>query len=198
MRIVNNKLVNVLYAPSPNIGKTIKPTLLVMHYTGSSSMAGAVNWLRNPAAKASAHVVIGRNGEIQQLVPFNVKAWHAGVSRWQGVSDCNDYSIGIELVNAGLLTTRSDGTYAEALNGHAVAKSDVVLAAHAATPNVVRPWHAYTEKQLAAATAVASAICAEYGIKTIVGHSDIAPIRKVDPGPAFPMAKFIRGVFAGQ
>lgn len=198
MRIVKDKLADVLYAPSPNIGGTIKPTLLVMHYTGSSSMAGAVSWLRNPAAKASAHVVIGRNGEIQQLVPFNVKAWHAGVSRWHGVANCNDYSIGIELVNAGLLTTRSDGTYAEALSGHTVAKTDVVLAAHATTPNVIRPWHSYTEKQLAAATAVAAAICAEYKIKTIVGHSDIAPVRKVDPGPAFPMAKFIRSVFASQ
>ena len=45
----------------------------------------------------SAHVLIGRDGEVIQFVPFNERAWHAGVSSWQGQSNCNDNSIGIEL-----------------------------------------------------------------------------------------------------
>ena len=47
--------------------------------------------------KVSAHILIKRDGEIIQFVPFNKRAWHAGVSSFMGVEDCNDYSIGIEL-----------------------------------------------------------------------------------------------------
>ncbi|MDC0392579.1 1,6-anhydro-N-acetylmuramyl-L-alanine amidase AmpD [Gammaproteobacteria bacterium] len=47
--------------------------------------------------KVSAHVLIKRNGEIIQFVPFNKRAWHAGVSSYKGKNDCNDFSIGIEL-----------------------------------------------------------------------------------------------------
>lgn len=47
--------------------------------------------------KVSAHVLIKRNGEIIQFVPFNKRAWHAGVSSYKGKNNCNDFSIGIEL-----------------------------------------------------------------------------------------------------
>ena len=47
--------------------------------------------------KVSAHVLIKRNGKIIQFVPFNKRAWHAGVSSYKGKNDCNDFSIGIEL-----------------------------------------------------------------------------------------------------
>jgi len=47
--------------------------------------------------KVSAHVLIRRNGEIIQYVPFHHRAWHAGVSWWQGKQRCNDFTIGIEL-----------------------------------------------------------------------------------------------------
>lgn len=47
--------------------------------------------------KVSSHLLILRDGEVIQLVPFDKRAWHAGVSSWQSQSNCNDYSIGIEL-----------------------------------------------------------------------------------------------------
>ena len=47
--------------------------------------------------KVSAHLLIKRDGEIIQFVPFNMRAWHAGESSFQGKDNCNDYSIGIEL-----------------------------------------------------------------------------------------------------
>ncbi len=47
--------------------------------------------------KVSAHIFIRRGGEINQFVSFNQRAWHAGVSNFQGSDKCNDFSIGIEL-----------------------------------------------------------------------------------------------------
>jgi hypothetical protein len=69
-------------------GATI--THIVMHAT-AGSFNGAVSWLCNPAARASAHLVISQSGKTAQLVPFAKKAWHAGNSRY------NANSIGIEL-----------------------------------------------------------------------------------------------------
>jgi AmpD protein len=50
--------------------------------------------------RVSAHVLIRRDGEILQFVPFQERAWHAGVSQFEGRSACNDFSIGIELEGA--------------------------------------------------------------------------------------------------
>ena len=47
--------------------------------------------------KVSAHFFIRRNGELIQFVPVTARAWHAGVSSWQGRERCNDFSVGIEL-----------------------------------------------------------------------------------------------------
>ena len=80
-----------------------KPDNLIIHFTEGQSLDGAVSWLTNPVSQVSAHVVIGRDGQIAQTVPFNIIAWHAGVSSWQGRKQMNKYSIGIELDNAGML-----------------------------------------------------------------------------------------------
>ena len=47
--------------------------------------------------RVSAHLLIERTGAVTQFVPFNMRAWHAGESEWQGRQNCNDFSIGIEL-----------------------------------------------------------------------------------------------------
>jgi len=182
----------VPYKASPNRGGAIKPTLLVMHYTAGQNAAGAISWLCNPAAKASAHLVIDQSGQATQLVPFTVSAWHAGQSVWKGKKFCNGFSVGIELVNPGFLTKRADGKFYD-VSGKVVPSSQVITAHHK-NGGPEQPWMVYPVEQLQAASDIATAIVEAYGIKEIVGHEDVAPGRKTDPGPAFPMSGFVSRV----
>jgi N-acetylmuramoyl-L-alanine amidase len=86
---------------SPNHSGAIAPELVVIHYTGDDSLMGAISWLCDPAAKVSAHLVISKIGEVIQIIPFNLAAWHAGKSSWDGRPRVNRFSIGIELVGTG-------------------------------------------------------------------------------------------------
>jgi AmpD protein len=107
--------------------------------------------------KVSAHLLIGRDGKITQYVPFDQRAWHAGVSEFQGRSRCNDYSIGIEL----------EGT----------------------------DTGAYEDRQYAVLGDVIDTLLHTYlGLsrQRIVGHNNIAPGRKTDPGPQFDWARLQR------
>src|SRR5689334_6390955 len=90
-------------APSPNHdSRDGHPVdILLMHYTGMQSGAAAVERLRDPAAKVSAHYVVEEDGRVFHLVPEDRRAWHAGVSSWQGTANINQRSIGIEIVNPG-------------------------------------------------------------------------------------------------
>jgi N-acetylmuramoyl-L-alanine amidase len=105
--------------PSPNFnerrsgeaGRVRGPDMLVLHYTGVHPDAEAawvkepgrcaLEWLCNPDAQVSAHYLVELNGEIFQLVPEELRAWHAGASSWKGEGDLNSASIGIEIVNLG-------------------------------------------------------------------------------------------------
>ncbi len=97
--------------------------------------------------KVSAHFFIRRNGELIQFVSCNDRAWHAGISEWQGRSRCNDFSLGIELEGS--------------------------------------DYQAFEPIQYKTLKNLIKAIRAKYPIQAIVGHSDIAPGRKTDPGPFF-------------
>jgi N-acetylmuramoyl-L-alanine amidase len=74
---------------------------LILHYTGMPTAVTALDRLCDPDAKVSAHYLIDEDGGIVQLVPEERRAWHAGVSAWQGRAGLNDCSIGVELVNPG-------------------------------------------------------------------------------------------------
>jgi len=102
--------------------------------------------------RVSAHFLIRRTGELLQFVPCTKRAWHAGVSTWCERSDCNDYSVGIELEGA----------------------DDVP----------------YTEPQYRMLAELTRALQLAYPIADIVGHCDIAPTRKSDPGPSFDWPRF--------
>jgi AmpD protein len=105
--------------------------------------------------RVSAHVVIRRDGEIRQYVPFSARAWHAGESNWCGRQRCNDFSIGIELEGS-----------------DEIPYEDVQYAQLAAIISMLRQrYPALREAE-------------------IVGHADIAPGRKTDPGPAFDWTRF--------
>ena len=172
---------------SPNQSEGITPEYLIMHYTAGASAESSVAWFLNPAAKASAHLVIGRNGQITQVVAFNRRAWHAGESRWGSRVGLNQWSLGIELDNAGELVRHSDGWRTKW--GRPINAADVLEAAHK-NGGPVTGWHTYTHEQLEVAQLVAATLVDYYELTDLLGHDDIAPGRKTDPGPAFPMSSF--------
>lgn len=100
--------------------------------------------------RVSSHVLIRRDGEIIQYVPFDQRAWHAGVSAYCGEARCNDFSIGIELEG-----------------------SDEI------------PYEPVQYQQLASLIHELQRCYPDIAKDAITGHSDIAPGRKTDPGPAF-------------
>jgi len=119
-------------------------------FTGNLPGEAHASFVERAGLKVSAHVLIRRDGELVQYVPFSQRAWHAGVSQYRGRENCNDFSIGIELEGTDA-APYADAQYA-------------VLAELAAT--LIR-----TYDSLSAAH--------------IVGHSDVAPGRKTDPGAVF-------------
>lgn len=194
----NNGDFSVSYHESPNCGGSFPselPDTIVIHYTAGSSLSTSVSWLSNPQAQASAHLVIGKSGEIVQLVPFNTKAWHAGQSSWKGRSGLNHYSLGIELDNAGMLEKRADGFYT--YFGKRIDNSQVVLSSHK-YGGEEKAWEAFTEKQIEAVEKVCLLLKENYPVSEIVGHDDIAPKRKTDPGPAFPLNNLRDKVLLGR
>lgn len=109
--------------------------------------------------KVSAHLLIRRDGECVQYVPFDQRAWHAGISQFQGRERCNDFSIGIELEGS--------------INQN------------------------YTDAQYAQLIALTRALFTHYpqlNASRIVGHSDIAPGRKDDPGPHFDWTRYRQAI----
>lgn len=142
-------------APSPNFdARTAPPDMIVLHYTGMPTGEAALERLRDPAAKVSAHYLIEEDGRVFALVPEERRAWHAGVSSWGGVTDINGRSIGVEIVNP----------------GHEFGYRD------------------FPEVQIAAVIALLTDIRTRWMVPDalILGHSDVAPARKQDPGERFP------------
>ena len=158
------------HCPSPNFNErpdSIDIELLVIHNISlpAGSFGGpyihnlftncldpqAHESFRNIAGlEVSAHLLIRRDGSVTQFVPFHKRAWHAGVSSWNGREQCNDFSIGIELEGA-------DGT----------------------------PYEKAQYQRLQQVTKLLMNKYPKLTSENITGHSDIAPGRKTDPGPAF-------------
>ena len=184
----------VNHLETPNTGGPIQPHYLVFHYTAGRSAQASVAWLTNPVAKASAHLVVGRDGTITQLAPFTTKTWHAGVSHWDGLTGLNQYAIGIEMDNAGPLTAVGDKL--TAWFGKSYPKSQAIFARHKLETES-KWWHAFSEKQILIGVELATMLVQYYGLKEILGHDDIAPDRKRDPGPAFPL-NHIRALVMGR
>ena len=123
-------------------------------FTGNLPADAHPEFRERAGLRVSAHLLIRRDGEAVQYVPFGARAWHAGRSTWQGREACNDYSIGIEC----------EGT-------------DEVP---------------YEDAQYATLRELLPLLLAAYPAITpdrIVGHSDVAPGRKTDPGPSFDWSR---------
>lgn len=170
MKIVNHRIDSARQIPSPNVNKRPDPddvSLIVIHCISlppgqfggefiEQLFCNQLNPNDNPyfqdiyKLQVSAHLLIRRDGELLQFVPFDRRAWHAGVSSFEGRDNCNDFSIGIELEGA------ESVPYTEAQYRQL---ADVIRLLFAHYPKITR--------------------------NRITGHSDIAPTRKTDPGPAF-------------
>ncbi len=129
-----------------------KPNMIVIHSTedrAGASESATLKYLCHNENKVSAHIVIGRDGKAYMLVPPEMRANHAGPSRWLGQRNLNECSIGIEVVRA-----VDEG---------------------------------YTPEQAATILAVVAQLSQQYGIPPdrVLGHDEIAPGRKTDPGKDF-------------
>ena len=89
-----------VWQPSPNFDQR-RPNFVILHQTSNDTVTRALATLTDPERRVSAHYLIGRDGAVMQLVDETARAWHAGESRWGGMTDLNSASIGIELDNTG-------------------------------------------------------------------------------------------------
>lgn len=178
----------ISYKPTPNKGRKYKPQYIVMHYTGATTARSTINWFLRKEAKASAHILIDERGGITQFAPFNIVTWHAGRSSWYNLMGMNNYAVGIELVNGGKLS-RVNGTWICPIDKQPIPNEEVLMTNHK-NESITSAWQEYSQEQLDTAIEVSTAIARHYGILDVLGHEDIAPTRKIDPGPAFPMLHF--------
>jgi N-acetylmuramoyl-L-alanine amidase len=140
--------------PSPNWNERKLPiSMVVLHYTGMTSAADAIERLCDPAAQVSAHYLIDEDGTVVRMVDEANRAWHAGRAYWRGVTDINSASIGIEMVNP----------------GHEYG------------------YRPFTDAQMEALVPLLANIMRRHAIApdNVLGHSDVAPTRKTDPGELF-------------
>lgn len=147
--------------PSPNFdARPVEGQVkyLILHYTGMKTGKEALDRLCDEASKVSAHYLIEEDGRVFSLVPEDKRAWHAGLSAWEGDRDINGLSIGIELVNP----------------GHD-------------SPNYKGDYRAFPDVQMLSLMGLCKDILARHDIKPwhVLGHSDVAPDRKCDPGELF-------------
>lgn len=153
---------------------------IVLHSTDGANAMSSAHYLARSDTSVSAHLVVARSARVIQLLPFNVRAWHAGKSKYEGRQQLNDFSIGIEIDNAGRLHRRGNSffswfnreyspgeVFTTVENGHAVY------------------YHRYTREQIERVAEICTLLKARYLIRWLLRHSDITT-RKTDPGPAFP------------
>lgn len=158
------------------------PTTIVLHYSSGSSPESIVKYLTDDKVKASAHLLITRQGKVYQMVDFNTVAWHAGVSKFMNRTDVNKFSIGIELENAGLLNKVDNSFFTWFMKE--IPAEEVVERKNKKT-GVSSYWQNYPSKQIKKVNQVLKLLQIQYPIKYVVGHDTIAPGRKRDPGSAF-------------
>lgn len=170
------------------------PKYIVIHYTAGGSANSAIHVFKDPKHKASAHLVVGHDGAITQMAKFDDRCWHAGKSRWLGIKGLNSHSVGIEIANWGWLEG-APGNWRSWI-GTPVSDDRVVQAAHR-YDGVVRGWEIFDKEQIDTCVDIVRAIAEVYdlGPQQVLGHDDISPGRKQDPGPAWNMDRFRSIVF---
>lgn len=131
---------------------------VIIHYTDLFTFHESLKILTDCESQVSCHYLIDRDGSIYELVDPFKRAWHAGVSAWKGRKNINHYSIGIELQNGGKCFF-----------------------------DTFQEWEPYPKVQMDALVALLHDLGQQFPLREslILGHDDIAPGRKIDPGPHF-------------
>jgi N-acetylmuramoyl-L-alanine amidase len=191
---ITHSLTECLSKP-PEFKSDHRPDAIIIHYTAMHTVDGAIRALskyKEGGRNASAHLVIGKKGEIYQLAPFNYKTWHAGTSSYNGRSGYNNFAIGIEIDNLGWLESFENGKFYSRPELHRLYKveipqKDVIQKMHRNPKYTFKYWQKYTREQIEVVKEICETITDTYKIKEILGHDEIAPDRKSDPGPDFPI-----------
>lgn len=160
---INNKY-EIKNMPSKGFNDRISS--LVFHYTALNQENSLIALSKG---SVSAHWLIPENGKaVYKLVSEDKRSYHAGISSWKRRTDLNDTSVGVEIVNLGYTCINNP-------------KSDQC-------PKSEKKWYKYTDDQISMILNLGKDIQKRYKIDPlcVVGHSDIALGRKVDPGPYFP------------
>jgi N-acetyl-anhydromuramyl-L-alanine amidase AmpD len=86
---------------SPNYNRrgSVPVSAIVLHCDASDNVQASLSWIASEKSKVSYHAIIDRNGDVYQCVPVALRAWHAGVSEFEGVKNVNDFSIGLSFAN---------------------------------------------------------------------------------------------------
>lgn len=197
--------------PTPNIYDSAKAEdhrhivdleAVILHYT-ADDFGPSLNTFLNPAAMASAHFLVDRDGTSWQLAALEDRTWHAGgkTSTLHGMRDVNARTIGIEIVNDGLLHREGLGAQWKSWRGLIVPDEKVL-------PDPKDPfhkaWETYPQVQMDAVIGLLRQLVLFVPrIKInpsywILGHQDVDPTRKVDPGKAFDWNLVRKGVVAAD
>lgn len=192
----------VAFKQTRNHGGKIVPTAIVCHDTASGLKPdGDIAWLSGgpgQSPNSSAHCVIARDGKITQLLDWNLKAWHAGVSKWNGKANCNDFTIGIEIDNPGRLARVSPTLFSGVAMIDTLKDSSLKVARMSTPAHGDGWWLAYSDAQLDAVVGLCKALVAEYPtIREIITHWLISPGRKMDTNPLFPLEAIRDRVLGG-
>jgi N-acetylmuramoyl-L-alanine amidase len=173
--------------------------VIVIHFTSGWSAESSISFWNTPKAKgANAHIIIDRDGTVYQCRSFNRTAGHAGTSQWKdpktdivhkGLNSC---SIGIELANSGDMGAKTFPKYGM---GSLAGKDVPTTTLRHKNGGSLTKWEIYPEAQLAACEALTKVIVKRYNLDAVLGHDDIAPARKDDPGPAFPMERMVKAAY---
>lgn len=181
----------------------ITPEVIVIHYAVTHNLDATL--AAQIARGYFAHLSIDgyKDGErsvmrAAQTVPFNRKGSHAGESSWNGRTGVNYFSVGVEIANPGPLVRGADGLLRTVYKKVWDEDDAIEKPVPRGYPSNWTHWAKYSDEELGLLAALCLALCEHYPIKAIVSHSEIAPGRKFDPGPAFPMEWLRAVVFGGN
>ncbi len=187
MRVKNHKIEGIPFRQAKSVGGTITPEIVILHDTASRLTKGSAAQYLRTASNVSVHFVIERDGTIEQQVPLNRAAWHAGRSSFNGRSGCNDFSIGIEMVNPGIMDAVAGGG-GIAWYGEIFSPTDYVIGPAETPMHGAGVWMGYTPEQIEAVETLLRALFNGIPtLKDITTHWYVSPGRKVDTNPLFPL-----------